>query len=313
MKILFIDSTSSLLLEKLRSNNMICDVAYKKKKSEIEKIIYEYDGIVIRSKFKIDRLFIKKAKKLKFIARAGVGMENIDVKYAQENNILCINSKNANSQAVAEHTLGMILSLFKNINKSHQEVKSKLWLREENRGLELSGKTIGIIGFGNTGSTFSKILEGFNVKILAYDKYLLKHQYKSSMKKIYENADLISLHIPLTKETFHLLNDNFIDKFQKPFFLINTSRGKCVSTKSLVKAIKNKKILGACLDVLEIENNSFENISQNANQKELNYLINSNKVILTPHIAGWTNESKKAIAETISNQILTLQKKSLSN
>ena len=307
MKIIFIDTTHPKLIKDLKSRGFICDQAHDKSKSEILKIIKNYDGLVIRSRFKIDKIFINVAKKLKFIARAGSGTENIDVKYADKKNINCFNAAEGNRQAVAEHALGMILNLLNNIRVSDLEIRKGLWNREKNRGFELSGKTIGIIGFGNTGSSFAKILENFNVKILAYDKYKKNYKFKSSLGDIQAYSDIISLHIPLTDETKYLVNENFIDKVKKPFYIINTSRGQCIETTALIKGLRDKKILGACLDVFEQEKSSFEKIGENA---DLKYLIESDKTILTPHIAGWTFESNYKIAETLSKKIINLVEKS---
>ena len=307
MKIIFIDTTHPKLIKDLNYKGFICDQAYDKSRSEILKIIMNYDGIVIRSRFKIDKTFINAAKKLKFIARAGSGTENIDLHYANKKNIKCFNAAEGNRQAVAEHALAMILNLLNNIRVSDQEIRRGIWDREKNRGIELSDKTIGIIGFGNTGSSFAKILENFNVKILAYDKYKEKYKFQSNLDEILEFSDIISLHIPLTEETKYLVNENFIDKAKKPFYIINTSRGQCVETKALIKGLKDQKILGACLDVFEQEKNSFEKIGENA---DLKYLIESNKTILTPHIAGWTFESNYKIADTLSKKIINLIEKS---
>ena len=307
MKIIFIDTTHPKLIKDLSYKGFICDQAYDKSRSEIFKIIMNYDGIVIRSRFKIDKNFINAAKKLKFIARAGSGTENIDLHYANKKNIKCFNAAEGNRIAVAEHALAMILNLLNNIRVSDQEIRRGIWDREKNRGIELSGKTIGIIGFGNTGSSFAKILENFNVKILAYDKYKEKYKFQSNLDEILEFSDIISLHIPLTEETKYLVNKNFIAKAKKPFYIINSSRGQCIETKALIKGLKDQKILGACLDVFEQEKNSFEKIGENA---DLKYLIESNKTILTPHIAGWTFESNYKIAETLSKKIINLIEKS---
>jgi len=307
LKIIFIDTTHPKLIEDLKYEGFICDQVYDKSKSEILKIIKNYDGLVIRSRFKIDQTFINAAKNLKFIARAGSGTENIDVHYANKKNIKCFNAAEGNRQAVAEHALGMILNLLNNIRVSDQEIRTGIWNREKNRGFELSGKTIGIIGFGNTGSSFVKILENFNVKILVYDKYKKNYKFKSSLGEVLAYSDIISLHIPLTDETKYLVNENFIDKAKKPFYIINTSRGRCIETNALIKGLRDKKILGACLDVFEQEKNSFEKIGENA---DLKYLIESNKTILTPHIAGWTFESNYKIAETLSKKIINLVEKS---
>ena len=307
MKIIFIDTTHPKLIEDLKCEGFICDQVYDKSKSEILKIIKNYDGLVIRSRFKIDQTFINAAKNLKFIARAGSGTENIDVHYANKKNIKCFNAAEGNRQAVAEHALGMILNLLNNIRVSDQEIRTGIWNREKNRGFELSGKTIGIIGFGNTGSSFAKILENFNVKILVYDKYKKNYKFKSNLDEILEFSDIISLHIPLTEETKYFVNKSFIDKTKKPFYIINTSRGQCIETNALIKGLNDKKILGACLDVFEQEKNSFEKIGNNA---DLKYLIESSKTILTPHIAGWTFESNYKIAVTLSKKIINLIQKS---
>lgn len=303
MKILFIDIIHPLLKEKLEKLNYNCDTAYKKSKSEIEEIISNYQGIIIRSRFKIDKQFIDKATNLKFIARAGSGMENINTEYAQIKNIKCYNAAEGNRKAVAEHAIGMLLSLFNNLNKADLGVRNQIWEREANRGVELSGKTIGIIGFGNNGSAFAKALKGFNVSILAYDKYLNNYTHQSDMENIYKKADIVSLHIPLTEETTYLVDDNFINSFEKDFYLINTARGKCVNTISLVKGLNNGKIKGACLDVFECEKTSFENLSKDGLTTEIQYLIDSEKTILSPHIAGWTQESNIKIAKILLGKI----------
>ena len=302
MKILFIDTVHPLLKQELEKENHICDTAYNKSKSEIEQIISNYQGIIIRSRFKIDKQFIDCGSNLKFIARAGSGLENIDVEYAENKNIHCYNAAEGNRQAVAEHALGMLLSLFNNLNNADQEVRGGKWERERNRGIELAGKTVGIIGYGNNGSAFAEVLKGFNVKILAYDKYLTNYPQESSMETINKEADIISLHVPLTDETTYLVDDNFINRFVKNFYLINTARGKCVNTKNLVKALENKKIKGACLDVLEYEKTSFENLSKDGLTSDMQYLMNAKNTILSPHVAGWTVESNVKIAEVLLNK-----------
>ena len=303
MRILFIDTTHPFLKQELEKQNYICDTAYNKSKGEIQEIIHNYQGIVIRSRFIIDKEFIDYASELKFIARAGSGLENIDVNYAESKNINCYNAGEGNRQAVAEHTLGMLLSLFNNLNKADQEVRNGKWEREENRGIELSGKTIGIIGYGNNGSAFAEILKGFDVTILAYDKYLTEYPYQSTMESIYKQADIVSLHIPLTAETTYLVDDDFINKFEKDFYLINTARGKCVNTKDLGSTLEKGKIKGACLDVLEYEKTSFENLSQQGFTAEMQYLMDSPKTMLSPHIAGWTRESNVKISEVLLKKI----------
>jgi D-3-phosphoglycerate dehydrogenase len=302
MKILFIDTVHPLLKQELEKENHICDTAYNKSKTEIEQIISNYQGIIIRSRFKIDKQFIDCGSNLKFIARAGSGLENIDVDYAENKNIHCYNAAEGNRQAVAEHALGMLLSLFNNLNTADQEIRNGVWEREGNRGIELAGKTVAIIGYGNNGSAFAKVLKGFNVKILAYDKYLKDYSYKNTMESIYNEADIVSLHIPLTEETTYLVDDKFINSFEKNIYLINSARGKCTNTKHLVTALENGKIKGACLDVFEYEKTSFENLSQEGFTNDMQNLMNSKNTILSPHIAGWTKESNVKIAEVLLNK-----------
>ena len=306
MKIFFIDTVHLLLKEELEKQNHICEEAYDKTREEILAIIENYEGIVLRSRIKMDEDFLSKCHNLKFIARVGSGLENIDEEYAKSKNIKCFNAAEGNRQAVAEHALGMLLSLFNNLNKSDKEVRNGIWEREGNRGVELAGKTVGIIGFGNNGSAFAEVLSGFGVRILAYDKYLEKYKYQSSMQEIFQKADVLSLHIPLTAETTYLVDENFIHQFEKPIYIINTARGKCVHTKDLVAAMKEGKVLGACLDVLEYEKSSFENLTAEGLPKEMQYLIDSEKTILSPHIAGWTQQSNRKIAEVLLQKISLL-------
>ena len=218
----------------------------------------------------------------------------------QKKNIKCYNAAEGNRQAVAEHALGMILSLFNNLNIANQEVRNGIWNREKNRGVEISGKTIGIIGYGNNGSALANLLEGFKVNILTYDKYLKSYKYSSTMQDIFEKADILSLHIPLTEETHYLIDNTYINKFKKPIYIINTARGKCIKTSDLIKNLKSGKVRGACLDVLEDENISFEKLEI---KTHFNYLTQNKNIILSPHIAGWTKESKRKIAEILLKKI----------
>jgi D-3-phosphoglycerate dehydrogenase len=264
----------------------------------------------LRSKFKITAAIIDSAPNLKCIARVGAGMENIDVAYATQKGIACVNSPEGNRDAVAEHTIGMLLCLFNNITKANAEVKSGKWLREENRGIELHGKTIGIIGYGNMGTAFAQRLQGFGVKVLAYDKYktnfgteFVKETY---LEEIFQQANVLSIHTPLTEETNYLINDAFLNSFKKNIYIINTARGKCLNTADLVKSIENKKVLGACLDVLEYEAVSFEGIDYKKIPQPMQYLLKSDKVVLTPHIAGWTKESNIKLAEFLAEKIIAV-------
>lgn len=311
MKILFIDSNHPLLHETLQRAGMVCDLNYNWTKDEIISHIDLYDGIVIRSKIKITKDIIDKATRLRFIARAGAGMENIDVAYAESKGIQCIHAPEGNRDAVAEQAIGMLLSLFNNLCRANKQVREGKWIREGNRGVELMGKTVGIIGYGNMGSAFAERLKGFGVKVLAYDKY--KQGFGSAdvsevtLEKIVEEADVLSLHVPLTNETNYMVNDEFISKFKKNIYLINTARGKCLNTADLVKHIKTGKIAGACLDVLEYEAVSFENLDSEKLPEAFRYLMESDKVLLSSHIAGWTHESNEKIAKVLAEKIIKIQ------
>ena len=305
MKILHIDSNHPTLISTLKNNGYINDIDISSSKEEIIKIIKDYDGLILRSRFKIDKDFIDNASNLKFIARVGSGLENIDCNYAKSKNIEVISSPEGNSNAVGEHAMGLLLSLLNNINTSSNQVKEGLWFREKNRGFEIEGKTVAILGMGNTGKSFAKKISSFNCKVVFYDineKIESKYAKKTSLDFLYKNADIVSLHLPFTTTTTDLFNKEFIQKFDKPFWLINTSRGKIVNTPDLVDALNEKKILGAGLDVIDIESSSFNNI-----EKELNpyfyELINLKNVIITPHIAGWTFESNVKLSQIIIDKI----------
>ena len=266
---------------------------------------HNLEGIVIRSKFALDKSLLKLANKLKFIARPGSGLEHIDLEYCQKKNIEVFRSPEGNSDALAEHALGMLLSLVNNLQKANAEVKNNIWKREENRGSELKGKVMGIIGFGYMGRAFAQRLTGFGMEIIAYDKYKsgfkTKYVQEVTLNKIFEKSDFVSLHTPLNKDTIGMVNKNFIEKFKKSFVLINTARGQSVILKDLNKALKTNKILGACLDVLEVELKNF-NI-KNTSNKNFEQLKKFENVILSPHIAGWTKESKKKMASIIIEKI----------
>ena len=307
MKVLHLDSNHSLLINQLNDLGFTNDEDYTSSKQEIEAKIHNYDGFIIRSRFKIDKNFIDKATKLKFIGRVGAGLENIDCEYATSKNIELIAAPEGNRNAVGEHSLGMLLSLFNKLNKADKEVRNGKWLREENRGIELDGKTVGLIGYGNMGKSFAKKLRGFDVEILCYD---LKPNVSDnnckqvSLQELQEKADILSLHTPQTALTKNMVNTNFIKNFKKNFWLLNTARGTSVVTNDLVNALKSGKILGAGLDVLEYEKTSFENLfSDDKMPKALQYLISSENVILSPHIAGWTIESKEKLAQKIVDKI----------
>jgi D-3-phosphoglycerate dehydrogenase len=307
MKVLLLDTNHPLLQKGLENAGFICDEDYTSSKEQILKKIQHYDGFIIRSRFSIDESFLDKATNLKFIGRVGAGLENIDTDYANQKGIHLIAAPEGNRNAVGEHTLGMLLSLFNNLNKADREVRQGKWLREDNRGLELDGKSVGLIGYGNMGKAFAKKLRGFDVEVLCYDikeNVGDENAKQVSLVELQAKVDVLSLHIPETPLTVHMIDARFVAAFTKSFWLINTARGKSVATKDLVEAIKIGKILGAGLDVLEYEKASFENLFINDNLPEaFKYLINSDKVLLSPHVAGWTLESNQKLAQTIVDKV----------
>jgi len=307
VKILHLDTNHSTLLEQLYDAGFENHEDYTSSKTEIEKKVHDYDGIIIRSRFSIDQSFLEKAINLKFIGRVGAGLENIDIDYAYSRGIELIAAPEGNRNAVAEHALGMLLSLFNNLNNADREVRKGIWLREENRGIELDGKTIGLIGYGNTGKAFAKKLSGFDVTVLFNDikpNIADNNATQVSLQELKEKADILSLHTPETQLTNGMITLDFITSFKKPIWIINTGRGKSIVTKDLVSAIKSERVLGAGLDVLEYEKSSFENLFINNNvPEEFKYLIECKNILLSPHVAGWTRESKLKLAETIVNKI----------
>lgn len=311
-KILCIDSNHTILHETLIGAGFHCDLFWDRSKEELMKLIPNYDGIVIRSKFKITKDIIDTAPNLKCIGRVGAGLENIDIEYAKSKNITCVHAPEGNRDAVGEHTLGMLLMLLNNLKRADSEVRQGIWKRAENRGYEISGKTIAIIGYGNMGSAFAKRLQGFDCKILAHDKYKTgfgnDFVKEATLEEIYEQADIVSIHLPLTTETNYYINDKFINAFKKNIYVINTARGKCLNTTDLVKHIKTGKVTGACLDVLEYESVSFENIDATTLPEPMQYLLKSDQVILTPHIAGWTHESNYKMSKIIAEKMIQVLK-----
>ena len=319
MKILHLDKNHPLLINQLNDLGFVNHDDYSSSKKDIESKISEYEGLIIRSRFAIDKQFLDKATNLKFIGRVGAGLENIDCDYAEEKGIYVFAGPEGNRNAVGEHTLGMLLSLFNNLNQADKEVRQGKWLREDNRGIELDGKAVGIIGYGNMGKAFARKLKGFDVEVLCYD---IKpnvgddNAKQISLSDLQEKADVLSLHTPQTELTINMINSEFIDAFKKPFWFINTARGKSVVTSDLVSALKSGKVLGAGLDVLEYESTSFENVMSSTaiqsstsdkgteiTQHPLQYLIKANNVLLSPHVAGWTTESKVNLAQTIVDKI----------
>jgi D-3-phosphoglycerate dehydrogenase len=308
MKVLHLDINHPLIIEQFSELGFQNDEDYTSTKKEIESKIDQYDGLIIRSRFTIDSQFLDKAKNLKFIGRLGAGLENIDIKHAKSLGIFLAAAPEGNRNAVGEHAMGMLLSLFNKLNTADREVRSGKWDREGNRGLELEGKVVGIIGYGNMGKAFAKKLIGFDVEeVICYDIQGGVEDENARQVGIMEfqnRADVVSLHVPQTAETVGMVHSEFLNKFQKPIWIINTARGKCIITSDLVEAMKSGKVLGAGLDVLEYEKASFENMFSDNNLPDaFKYLINSDQVILSPHIAGWTVESKIKLAQTIVDKI----------
>lgn len=305
MKILLLDKNHPLITEQLSEKGFVLEEDFSSSYEQVLEKIHLYEGIIIRSRIPLDAHFLEKAKNLKFIARVGAGMENIDTSKAQELGIKLINSPEGNKDAVAEHVIGTLLVLMNRLFISSNEVKKGIWLREENRGEEILGKTFGIIGYGNMGKAVAKRLSGFGCKTIFYDiKPNLSDEFATqvSLQELQENADILSLHTPLTEDTLYMIDEEFISKMKKNFYFINTARGKNLKTSALVNALKSGKIKGACLDVLEYEKTSFENLE--TKNEDLEYLLNSEKTIITPHIAGWTHESKIKLAQVIVDKIL---------
>lgn len=305
MKILQLDKNHPLITEQLSAKGFSIEEDTTSSYEDILQKIGQFDGIILRSRIPIDKSLLLKGKNLKFVARVGAGMENIDVDVAKELNISLISSPEGNRDSVAEHVVGMLLILMHRLFIAAQEVKHGIWKREENRGDELLGKTFGIIGYGNMGKAVARRLSGFGVKVIFHDVLPdLSDAFATqvSLETLQQEAEIISLHLPETPESHHLIDEAFISAMKKNFYLINTARGKHVKTAVLKNALENGKIKGTCLDVLEFEKPSFENI-EHVNE-DLKYLLNSDKVIVTPHIAGWTIQSKEKLAQVIVDKIV---------
>ena len=308
MKVLHIDINHPLIIEQFAELGFTNDEDYTSSKDQIEAKIADYDGLIIRSRFTIDKQFLDKAKNLKFIGRLGAGLENIDTKYAKSLGIFLAAAPEGNRNAVGEHALGMLLSLFNKLNTADKEVRNGKWDREGNRGIELEGKVVGVIGYGNMGKAFAKKLKGFDVEeVICYDikgGVEDENARQVGIMEFQSRVDVISLHVPQTELTIGMIDAEYLDKFKKPIWIINTARGKCIKTKDLVDALKSGKVLGAGLDVLEYEKASFENMFTDDNLPEaFQYLIASDQVMLSPHVAGWTVESKIKLAQTVVDKI----------
>lgn len=306
-EILIADEMHLSIIEMLEEINYKPDYQPNIKREEILKIIDNYEGLIIRSKTKIDKDFLSQVNNLKFIGRAGAGLDLIDIEEATMKNIEIFAANEGNRIAVAEHVLGMILTLFNRLNIADREVRQKIWKREENRGIELFGKTIGLIGFGNNGKETAKRFQAMGCKVLFYDKYLsetlVDYATQSTMSDIFEKADILSLHIPLTDETNKMVNDTFFNNFKKEIYFINAARGEIVVLDDLVENLNTGKVLGACLDVLE--NEKLQKLTERQ-QKTFDNLASKENVLLTPHIAGWTHESYVKINEVLVEKLKQL-------
>jgi len=306
MKIALLDEVHDLFRSSFEEQGWNVDMLSEISRSELKEKISEYDGIILRSRIKMDEDLLQHANSLKFIGRPGAGLENIDLDYCEARGIKVYRSPEGNRDALAEHALGMLLMLFNNLKKADSEVREGLWRREENRGHELMGKTVGIIGYGYMGEAFAQRLSGFGVKLMAYDKY--KSDFGNdmvdevSLEELKMESDVISLHVPLTEETRGMINADFLSGLSRSVYLLNTARGPVVNTADLVDALQSGKVKGSCLDVLEQESTSFEKVDQLSDS--MRELLASDKVILSPHIAGWTHEAKQKMAEFLVEKIL---------
>ena len=307
MKILHLDENHPLLVDEFAKLGFVNDLDYTSPREEILEKIGAYHGLILRSRLPVDRELLDRATALEFIGRLGAGLENIDVDYARSKGVFLAAAPEGNRNAVGEHTLGMLLSLFNKLNTADAEVRRGLWRREENRGLEVEGKTIGIIGYGNMGKAFARKLKGFDAEVICYDivgGVGNEDARQVGMLEFRRKVDVVSLHVPENPETIGMVDEAFIGEIQKPFWLLNTARGKCVKTGDLVSGLQSGKVLGAGLDVLEYEKASFESLFQEGDlPAAFKYLIEAPNVLLTPHVAGWSVESKEKLARTIVEKV----------
>ena len=308
MQVVFIDIVHEVLQMRLESAGFSCLDATQMDLNQVKGALSSASGILIRSRFPMDAEILDHAPNLKFIARSGAGMENIDEEYCSERNITLFNAPEGNRNAVGEHALGMLLSLFNRLHLADREVRSGTWDRDGNRGIELEGKTVGIIGCGNNGNAFAKKLQGFDIRTIAYDKY--KNDFGASyveevtMDEIFDEVDVLSFHIPQNEETLFMADEAFFSRFKKPIYVINLARGKIIETKALVHQLKSGRVLGACLDVLEYEKASFESFFEQDLDPNFKYLLESDRVLLSPHVGGWTHESYFKLSDVLADKIL---------
>jgi D-3-phosphoglycerate dehydrogenase len=306
-KILLTEEVHKVLVDGLKESGLKIDYLPDHSYDDLQDIIHEYVGVITRSRIKIDRALLEKAGSLKFIGRVGAGMESIDVDFARSKGITCLNSPEGSRDALGEHTVGMLLNLANNINRADSQVRKGIWNREANRGSEIKGKTVGIIGYGNMGGAFARKLSGFEARVIAYDKYRIDYSdayvTEVDMQTIFRETDILSFHVPLTEETHYLFNRDYLERFSKPIILINTARGPVVNTADLVRGLESGKVTGAALDVIEYEKFSFDDLEMERLPDPLRYLVSSDRVVFTPHVAGWTVESQVKLSEVLLDKI----------
>ncbi len=311
MRVLIADLTHPILQQKLEAAGHTCTLMEHCTYDSLLSAAACHDALVVRSKVVVDSHFLDQARHLRCIGRVGAGMETIDVAHAERLGIRCLNSPEGNRDAVGEHAVGLLLSLFDHIARADKEVRQGLWQREANRGLEVKGRTVGIIGFGNMGAAFAKRLQGFDCTLIAYDKYkpagyAPAYVEEVSLSQLQQRADVVSLHVPLTDETHHLVDKSFINSFARPFYLINTARGAVVDTPALAAAIEQGRVAGAALDVVEYEDMTRDGIGAGEVPPDWQYLRQSPLTVLTPHVAGWTVESKYKLAAVLADKIINV-------
>jgi D-3-phosphoglycerate dehydrogenase / 2-oxoglutarate reductase len=311
-KVFFLDTVHPILSERLtQSGEYECIEAHDWTREQCETQLRDAYGLVIRSRFTMDESFLQFIPNLQFIARSGAGMENIDEAYCAKCGIELHNAPEGNRNAVGEHALGMLLSMMNKIHTANRDVKNGIWDREGNRGVELDGKTVGIIGYGNNGKAFAKKLRGFEVTLLAYDKYKTgfgdDFVIEATLEAVLRKSDVISFHIPQNEETIYFANQEFFDALGKPIYLLNLSRGKIVETKSLIQSIVKGTTISAGLDVNEFEKKSFEQFFDETANDELKFLLESDKILLTPHVGGWTTESYYKLSSVLADKILEIE------
>jgi D-3-phosphoglycerate dehydrogenase len=306
--LLLLNSPHPILANLLRQEGFTIDVDLESDEQELLAKLPHYFGLVLRSRVNVTREMIDAGTKLAFIAREGIGLEHIEVDYARQKGIEVINSPEGSRDTVGEHALGMLLGLLNHLNRADQEIRKGAWLREPNRGVEIKGKTVGIIGYGNTGQAFAQRLQGFEAEVLAYDKYRSNygnaHAREASLEELFERADIVSMHIWYDKANHYFVNRTFLERFQKPIYLVNTSRGLVLETAALVEAMQERRVVGAALDVLEYEESSFEQLSLNELPAPFQFLIQSDRTLLSPHIAGWSFASKERHAKVLAEKII---------